>query len=158
MQHNRSPGGSRSQSAQGFTLIEVLISLVILSIGLLGLGLLQADSLKASFSADQRTIATNMAYQMVDMMRANRVLAFEYTYITGEEATQNPNTCNRAPTTGNLINDDSFGWLCQLVRQLPNAVPVVTLAGGQAQVAITWDDRGPTGATTRPTFTLVTQL
>src|SRR5450432_1621543 len=119
-----------SRPAQGFTLIEVLISLVILSIGLLGLGLLQADSLKSSFSADQRTIATNMAYQMVDMMRANRVLAFEYTYISGEQATQNPSTCNRAPSTGNLINDDSFGWLCQMVRQLPNAAPTVALANG----------------------------
>ena len=154
----RTPGQRRSRNAGGFTLIEVLISLIILSIGLLGLGLLQADSLKASLSADQRTIATNMAYQMVDMMRANKVLAFEYTYITGEAATQNPTTCNRAPTTGNLINDDSFGWLCQLVRQLPNAVPTVALVAGRAQVDITWDDRGPTGAVTPSTFTLVTEL
>jgi type IV pilus assembly protein PilV len=126
--------------------------------------LLQANSLKSSFSADQRTVASNMAYQMVDMMRANRRLAFEYTYINGE-TNQSETTCNRWPSTGagNIVNDDSFGWLCQMVRELPiqgvaGAGPQVQLVNGVATVGITWNDRGPTGAATLTTFTVVTKL
>jgi type IV pilus assembly protein PilV len=156
-------------SAEGFTLIEVLIALIILSIGLLGLGLLQANSLKASFSADQRTQASNLAYQMVDMMRSNRTSAYEYTYVSGQQGTQDPTACSTyipptvpappppaAPDT--VINQDSFGWLCQVVRILPNPVVTVQLASGSAQVEITWADRGPTGAATQSDFVVQSEL
>jgi type IV pilus assembly protein PilV len=170
-QPNRSTrcSGIVRHQADGFTLIEVLISLVILSIGLLGLGLLQANSLKSSFSADQRTQASNLAYQMVDMMRANRTSAYEYTYVDGEQGTQDPTQCNTyippaatappppaAPDT--VINQDSFGWLCQVVRILPNAVPQVQLNAGNASVQIQWTDRGPTGAATQTTFIVQSEL
>jgi type IV pilus assembly protein PilV len=159
-------------SAEGFTLIEVLIALIILSIGLLGLGLLQANSLKASFSADQRTQASNLAYQMVDMMRANRTSAYEYTYVTGQQGTQDPTICSTyiAPTAPSasppppsaapdtVINQDSFGWLCQVVRILPNPTVAVVLASGSAQVEIKWDDRGPTGAATQSDFVVQSEL
>jgi type IV pilus assembly protein PilV len=71
----------RSSSAQcGFTLLEVLISIVILSIGLLGLAGLQASSLRANQSVLHSTHANHLAYDMLDRMRANRATALQGAY------------------------------------------------------------------------------
>ena len=55
----------------GFSLIEVLVALLVLSIGLLGLAALQAQGLRFNHDAYVRTQATNLAYDIVDRMRVN---------------------------------------------------------------------------------------
>lgn len=64
--------------AAGVTLIEVLVAVLVLSIGLLGYAALLAFSLKANQSANFRTQATVLAYEALDMIRANRVNAQFY--------------------------------------------------------------------------------
>ncbi len=59
----------------GFTLMEVMVALLILSIGLLGIAALQAKSLKINHGAYQRTQAIFLAYDMMDRLRANRTAA-----------------------------------------------------------------------------------
>ena len=59
----------------GFTLLEVMIALLILSIGLLGIAALQANSLKVNHGAYQRSQAIFLAYDMMDRLRANRTAA-----------------------------------------------------------------------------------
>lgn len=55
----------------GFTLIEVLVALVVLSIGLLGMAALHIDGVRTSHAALQRTQAVNLAADMADRIRAN---------------------------------------------------------------------------------------
>ena len=55
----------------GFTLIEVLISMVILAIGLLGLAAMQTISLRDNQDAHYYQQATLLAYEMQDRIRAN---------------------------------------------------------------------------------------
>lgn len=55
----------------GFTLIEILVSLVVLTIGLLGIAMLQVLSKRSNFEAVERTVASNMANFIVEKMRAN---------------------------------------------------------------------------------------
>ncbi len=57
--------------ARGFTLVELLVSVVILSIGLLGLAGLQNVGVAASYSALQRSQASWLASEMSDLLRAN---------------------------------------------------------------------------------------
>jgi type IV pilus assembly protein PilV len=59
----------------GFTLIEVLVSIVILSIGLLGIAKLMMFSSRSNDSAYLRSQATELAYEILDNMRANRTEA-----------------------------------------------------------------------------------
>ncbi len=61
--------------ARGFTLVEVLVSLVILSIGLLGIAKLMLFSSHSNDSAYLRSQATDLAYEILDYMRANIVQA-----------------------------------------------------------------------------------
>lgn len=56
---------------RGFTLLEVLIALLVLSIGLLGLAALQTTALRSNQMASMRTLATQAAYDITDRMRAN---------------------------------------------------------------------------------------
>ena len=55
----------------GFSLMEILISLLILSIGMLGLGGLQLSSLKTTNNAHYRTVASMAATDLADRIRAN---------------------------------------------------------------------------------------
>ena len=55
----------------GFTLIEVLVTLIVLSVGLLSLAGLQVFGLRTSHSASLRTQATIQSYDIIDRMRAN---------------------------------------------------------------------------------------
>jgi type IV pilus assembly protein PilV len=63
----------RGRKARGFTLVEVLISVFVLSIGLLGLAGLQVTGLQNNHSAYLRSQATILAYDMAERMRANPV-------------------------------------------------------------------------------------
>ena len=67
----------RFSSSAGFTLIEVLVALIIVSIGLLGLAGLQATSVRFNQQAYLRSQAVQQAYDMADRIRANAVAAGE---------------------------------------------------------------------------------
>ncbi len=64
---------TRIMRQRGATLIEVLVSVVVVSLGLLGLGVLQGVSLRGNTNAYMRTQATNVSYEIIDQMRANRM-------------------------------------------------------------------------------------
>lgn len=55
----------------GFSMIEVLVTMVILAIGLLGVAGLQIASVRNTQVAAQRSIATQQAYDIAERMRAN---------------------------------------------------------------------------------------
>lgn len=69
-----------SQRAAGFTLLEILVAILILSIGLLGLASLQASGLRSNHSGYLRSKATIFAYEMADRLRANRATAIAGNY------------------------------------------------------------------------------
>ena len=60
-----------SKEQKGFSLVEVLVAMLVLSIGLLGLAALQTTSMKFNTDSYNRTQATYFAYDIIDRMRAN---------------------------------------------------------------------------------------
>ena len=56
---------------RGFSLVEVLVALFVLSIGLLGLAGLQTAGLRLNHQSYQRTQATLNTYDIIDRIRAN---------------------------------------------------------------------------------------
>jgi type IV pilus assembly protein PilV len=60
------------RSQQGLTLIEVLVTVVVLSVGLLGVAAIQSFSLQSNQAAYERTQATSLAYEFADFLRVNR--------------------------------------------------------------------------------------
>lgn len=65
----------KTDRRNGFTLLEVMVALLVLSIGLLGLAALQANTLKTNHGAYQRSQGIFLSYDMMDRLRANRVAA-----------------------------------------------------------------------------------
>ena len=62
----------QAQKTSGFTLLEVLVSIVVLSFGLLGMVGLQAASLQANRDARLQSTAVVLARELAEMMRATR--------------------------------------------------------------------------------------
>lgn len=61
----------RSKNQRGFSLIEILISVLVFGVGILGLGGLQIASLKGANNAHYRTVASVLAMDLADRMRSN---------------------------------------------------------------------------------------
>lgn len=146
---------SRPHRVRGFTLIEALVALLVLSIGLLGIAALQLSSLRSNYSASLRSQATLLAYDIVDRMRANQIAAANGAYIIGLTTT---------PTGGSGIvaQDDLARWKQNLTDTLgPTAQGSIASAGvGSAAtytITIQWDDSR--GADPTPlSFVMVTQI
>jgi len=79
MRHLRSASAARGR---GLTLIEVLVTIAILSIGLLGVAALQARMQLAQAESYHRAHAVLLLQGMVDRLNANRHVALDY--VTGE--------------------------------------------------------------------------
>lgn len=62
----------RGSRQRGFTMIEVLVSLLIIVLGLLGLAGMQARMQAAEFESYQRTQALILLYDIVDRINVNR--------------------------------------------------------------------------------------
>ncbi len=90
--HKAKAHGRRSQS--GATIIEVLVTILILAIGLLGLAGLQGQILFAELESYQRAQAVLLMNDMVDKMTTNRAAASTYVSSTalGSGAVQDCST------------------------------------------------------------------
>ncbi|CAM3732293.1 type IV pilus modification protein PilV [Rheinheimera salexigens] len=87
MKHNlKSPINSQ----QGVTLIEVLVSVLVLGVGLLGVAGLQTTSIKNTNSSYERTMSMILTENLVELMRSNPNIArtggYSLTDCTGSTA------------------------------------------------------------------------
>ncbi len=168
----------------GFTLIEVLVTIVVVSVGLLGLAGLQINGLRANMSSETRSKATLLANDIVERMRAN---------LTGVDANAYNNIIvnveNCAAPAARLCGNTSAGdavnctapemaafdrwvWGCGtaaagvkksgVTNLLPNGTASVTcnddpcLPGSPHTVTVSWNELSPTdGAATPQTIRLV---
>lgn len=149
---------SARRISTGFTLVEVLVAVLVLSIGLLGVARLVLAAVKANDSAYFRGQATALAYSILDEMRANRAYALTspgYTVAYGAYA--NPGvTCTGVASTctpAQIAQYDLYMWKQQLSAAstvTTGALPsgdgqiVMTYPAGSGEVmatiTITWDD------------------
>ena len=85
-------------------MIEVLIAMLVLSIGILNIAGLQTMAKKSNFSAIQRTSATVLAKDIVERMRANPVSLSQYRTlgVGGGTLTQPVTTCTAAAQCNTL--------------------------------------------------------
>ncbi|MCI0506012.1 MAG: type IV pilus modification protein PilV [Gammaproteobacteria bacterium] len=134
----------------GFTMLEVLVAIVVLSFGLLGLAGLQADGLRNNTSAYLRSQATLMAYDMLDRMRANMqgVANGDYNNLLNTTPAD-PACISSGCSIEQMTQHDAYEWSQKLAELLPSGQGSVT-GNGQGSVftiTVMWDDTrsGATG-------------
>ena len=140
---------------RGVGLIEVLIAVLVLSIGLLGLASLQVRTLRNSQSALERGVAVVESHAIVDAMRANRSRATSDDFNIG--------LADSAPAGATFAEVALREWRANLIASLgEGATGSVNCAVTACTVIIQWNDsRGTqTGDTEAGSTTqqLVTQV
>lgn len=130
------------------SVIEVLVSLLILSIGLLGAALIQLNALRYTDSSRMTSQASFIAYDMLDRIRAN--VGADYTWKRGE----------RAPYGSSIRDLDLHDFEANITGFAgESAKGAISLSAGTVTISISWDDsRGAKAEGARETFTLTSRI
>ena len=161
--HNCKSTSTLRKSA-GFTLLEVLVAMVIFSIGLLGLASLQGQSLEFSHGAYLKSQGTFYAYDVLDKMRANRVVAIGGSYNATTSSTGTDRGCY--DDTGNcsatdMALHDIFDWK-QLLTSLPagngSVVSFPSATTTVFEVTVSWDDANSADGSGRESIKVRSEL
>lgn len=148
MKSGHHPHGMPSTAVSGSSLVEVLIALLVLSLGLLGVAGLQLTGLRNNEGAYLRSQAVLISYDLVDRMRADRERASAYD--TGGSFVDINHTAGPDPM------DD---WIAGQLSALPQGRVNVDCDDAEAlcTVQIRWDDQRAEGEADQ-TFALETRL
>lgn len=131
---------------RGFSLVEVLVALIVLSVGMLGIAALYVESLRSGRTALLRSQAVILGADIADRIRANRRGLDAY------EATVTASDVNAACETGGagcapdaLARHEKAVWLGELQRALPEGTGTIDWQDGNPDtyvITITWAESG----------------
>ena len=117
----------------GFSIVEVLVSIVVLTLGMLGMVAMQASSLQANRDARLQSIAALQARELADLMRGNQAVASltssnPYVGSFSSPLTHTtPNYClnvaatTPCPNSTDIANAQMTEWLARVDAELPGA-------------------------------------
>ncbi len=134
-----------SNRVQGFTLVEVLIALIIMSVGMLGIAGLYVHSMQAGRTSLFRHHAVTLAGDIADRIRANPRAGAAYA-----AAGANSNCVDGGIdcTPAEMAANDAFLWALQAADTLPTGNVVIVFDNGPIpptyQIIVQWIE--PEGA------------
>ena len=154
------PAGGHKSCQIGASLVEVMISLLILSMGLLGMAALQGLGTQYGAEAYFRSQAVVQAYDMIDRMRANPTAVVKGRYEQEPIPTGYATDCvDNACTVGELADYDLVNWNRLNGELLPNGSGTVTRQGDVYTVQVTWqEDASDDGTTETQSYSLSARL
>ena len=139
---------SRAPREDGFTLIELMITMLIVTVGMLGLAKLQAAAVAETSMSRTRALMSFQAESLAGMMRANNTFwivkgAGPFPSFTVTSAGAISNTSMSSPPSGDCVTpaggaahscplasqlayDDMYTWAGNFVAAFPNATANVT--------------------------------
>lgn len=119
---------------RGLSLIEVLVTLLITSVGLIGLAAMQARSLQFNHGAYLRSQANILAYDMADRMRLNKDDARANLYNIAISAS--------APAVTDNVSRDQSQWLALIAATLPAGDGSVSCVSNICTLTVQWREAG----------------
>ncbi len=132
----------RNRSMRGFTLLEVLVAVLIFSLGLMGLAGLLAVSVRTNHAAYMRTQATFLAQGMADRMRANVLGLWKGSYnltttvpLTFPQSAPATTCSTGSCSYSDVATRDLAVWQQQLAQFLPSPTAMINCATTQVPTA-----------------------
>ena len=135
---SRGAGSTRRNTQSGFSLLEVMICVVLITFAFLASAGLHLASLRDTQTSGQVAQAAQLANDMAERIRVNFPSTNAYTTATAALVT----TCNTAATctSAQMVSNDLAEWLAELAARLPNGVGTV------CRDSTPGDGASPTGA------------
>lgn len=147
------PGATRRDA--GFSMVEVLIALIILSVGMLGIAGLYVHSMQAGRTSLFRHHAVMLVGDVADRIRANPRAGAVY---AGAGANNNCVNGGVNCTPEQMAANDIFLWNEQAAATLPEgAVGIVfddTATPPTYEITVSWDEPGMTAAEVSPSYSI----
>jgi type IV pilus assembly protein PilV len=147
------------ERCRGFSLVEALVALVVLSIGMLGIAALHVEGLRSARTALTRTTAVTLASDIADRIRANRAAKTEYdAVVTSADTDANcePKGAGCSPT--DLAHHDKAVWLGAIENSLPGGTGTIDCDDDEVPatytITISWAE---VGSDTPSSYTLTIQ-
>jgi type IV pilus assembly protein PilV len=144
--------------ASGFSLVEALVSLVVISVGMIGIAALYGQGLNAGSNALYRTVAVNLAADMADRIRVNRTAGMAYEGVPANKHCDPEHPPVASCTPAELAVHDRFAWKERLDAELPNPTGAVAYDGGTTpptfRIDVTWQEPGLNSVTYTSTLQL----
>jgi type IV pilus assembly protein PilV len=144
MRSNRITTGPRFSGVDGFSLVEVLIALIIMSVGMLGIAGLYVHSMQAGRTSLFRHHAVTLAGDVADRIRANPRAGVAY-----EGAGSDDDKCIAAGedcTPAEIATYDIFLWEEQADQTLPEGDVSIVYSNAAVpstyEVTVTWQEPG----------------
>lgn len=137
----------------GSSLVEILVTILIVSFGLLGVAGVIGNGLKNNHSSYARSQASWLAADIIDRMRANRAAA---------EAVGKPYNLaiGSSPAGTTVAATDLTAWRAALGATLPSGTGSVSMDAATLKVTVTvqWDDSRAAGGLSTQQFVVETRL
>lgn len=142
------------RAARGVSMIEVLVAIVIFSLGLLGLALMQLRGATFTKDSGARSVAVLQARSLADRMQANPQGVSDGDYVwTGGTPPTYTDCSSSACTSAQVANNDLNAWLNQMSAAMPvtgstSAAMGQVLSNGDGTYTITvqWGGLGVIGS------------
>lgn len=145
MRPNRNDRPMRVRTQHGFSMLEILITLFLLTMWLLASAGVQSSSLQFTKAAAFRTQAVYLATELGERMQANKAEAVKGTYAYGGGTVTTSTNCMAALcSSAALASFDLAEWSARVTSTLPNATVSVTGAAANPitySIVISWTDR-----------------
>lgn len=130
---------------QGFTLLELLISIVLIALALLGSAGLQAYSMKVTQGSQFRAQAVVLGMDLAERIEANNTAAVAGSYVANLPSSASAPDCIASPCTAAALAVYDLDQVQQnLERQLPEATANITRTGVGPfvyTIQISWRER-----------------
>ena len=151
------------RKVQGFTLVEVMIALFVLSVGLLGSTAMIHNGRAIAKNTNYDSMASQMASSVAEMMRSNITGVAEGSYNALNSHVANPGCIVTGCTADNMAKYDSYIWGWMLDQYLPGATGTIRGTGLDSvfTITISWTEvrreAANTGSEITQTYTMMFQ-
>lgn len=143
LRHKADRGYPTPKRQKGITFIEVLVAVVILSLGFLATSRMQILGMRYNQGAFFQSQASILAADIADRMRANldAVDDGKYDNVSTESLPADPGCIQTGCSSGQLADSDIRQWAEAIASALPDGAGSIRIDSGVFEIEVSWSEK-----------------